>query len=121
LDKMSPLGKRHYGEQYVRLATSAYAAGDYNVALRYVNLAIHWDPLHQGAINLHHQILAAAPHLETALDEHLRLGLLPHQHPLTDFSRRGYPWRPESPSSTSLHVHISDQLPPESESSPLAP
>ena len=111
LDKMTPVGKRHHAERYARLGTSAYAAGDYNVALRYINLAIHWDPLHQGAINLRREILAAAPHLETSVNENLRYGLAPHQSPVRDYSRQGYPWRLETPAAAAPHVYIGDQLP----------
>lgn len=109
LDKMTPLGKRHYGERYARLATSAYAAGDHDIALRYANLAIHFDPLHQGAVNLRQEILAVSPNLETSVHQHLRRGLPPLQHPHRDYSRQGYPWKMETdPHGHTARVYIGD-------------
>ena len=111
LDKMNPLGKRHYGERYSRLAKSAFAAGDLDVALRYANLAIHWDPLHQGAINLRTEILEISPELEMGVHEHLKRGLPIIEHPHIDYSRRGYPW--SDPDTHELesdtHLYIGDE------------
>jgi len=96
-DKMSPLGKRYRGERYTRLATAAWSAGDADTALRYVNLAIHFDPLNQRAINLRRELLTACPNLEVTVDEHLHRGLHICDRPHHDYSQQGYPWkRPES-------------------------
>jgi hypothetical protein len=111
---MTPIGKRHFAERYARLAKSAYAAGDLDVALRYANLAIHFDPLHQGAINLHSEILEAAPGLELAVDDHLHPGLPILQHPHTDYSKRGYPWSDPDDAhgfGDEAHLYITDEPP----------
>jgi len=94
LDKMSPLGKRHYGEQYARLATASWSAGNAEVALRYANLAIHFDPLHQHAINLRSEILTVYPQLEMGVHRQLKTGLAPWAEPHRDYSREGWPTRP---------------------------
>jgi type IV pilus assembly protein PilQ len=96
-DKLTPLGKRHWGERYARLATAAWAASDADVALRYANLAIHFDPLHQGAVNLRREILTVHPDLEVAVDQHLHRGLGPFDLPHRDYSRYGYPWQAQAP------------------------
>jgi type II secretory pathway component GspD/PulD (secretin) len=93
LDKMSPLGKRDIGEHYLRLGRAAWAAGDADVALQNANLAIHFDPLNQGAVNLRNDVLALAPQLETGVHAHLRRGLPPWQRPHPDYSKLGYPWQ----------------------------
>ncbi|MFV1966447.1 MAG: secretin and TonB N-terminal domain-containing protein, partial [Pirellulaceae bacterium] len=92
-DKMSPLSKRHWAERYFRLATAAWAAGDADIALRYSNLAIHFDPLHQDAINLRREIVTLHPNLEPSVDEHLHRGLRPFALPHRDYSRHGFPWQ----------------------------
>ena len=91
LDKMSPLGKRRFGEQYARLATAAWAAGDADVALRYANLAVHFDPLHQQAVNVRHEILSVHPELEVGVHRQLKTGLAPWEQPHRDYSRQGWP------------------------------
>ena len=93
-DKMTPVGKRQFGERYTRLANAAYAAGDLDTSLRYANLAIHFDPLNQAAINLRTEIIEVAPDLEVGVHANLKRGLPPQQHPHRDYSRQGYPWRP---------------------------
>lgn len=114
-DKMSPLGKRQFGERYTRLANAAYAAGDFDTSLRYANLAIHFDPLNQGAINLRGEILEVAPELEVGVHANLKRGLPPQQHPHHDYSRQGYPWRPGVVASEELpfpmRVESEDGLP----------
>ena len=56
-DQMSPLGKRHLGRKYFRLAQEAFAAGDQPRALRFIDLAIHFDPLNRAAIDLRTDIV----------------------------------------------------------------
>ena len=97
-DKMQPINKRRIGEQYYRLATSAWAAMDADMALRYANLSIHYDPLYQEAIDLRQEILAMNPGLETGVHGHMRYGLAPWQHPLYDYSApTNWPWRAVGP------------------------
>jgi type IV pilus assembly protein PilQ len=56
-DQMSPFGKRHLGRRYYRLAQEAFAAGDQPRALRFIDLAIHFDPLNRAAIDLRTDIV----------------------------------------------------------------
>jgi type IV pilus assembly protein PilQ len=51
-DQMSPLGKRYLGRKYYRLAQAAWARGDQQAALRFVDLAVHFDPESRAAIDL---------------------------------------------------------------------
>jgi hypothetical protein len=51
-DQMSPLGKRYLGRKYYRLAQAAWARGDQEAALRFVDLAVHFDPESRAAIEL---------------------------------------------------------------------
>ncbi|MCA9121096.1 MAG: secretin and TonB N-terminal domain-containing protein [Planctomycetaceae bacterium] len=113
-DKMTPIGKRQFGERYTRLANAAYAAGDLDTSLRYANLAIHFDPLNQAAINLREEIIEIAPDLEVGVHANLHRGLPLTQHPHRDYSRQGYPWRPivETEVGTpTLHSSYDDGLP----------
>jgi type IV pilus assembly protein PilQ len=97
-DKMQPTNKRRIGERYHRLAVAAWTASDADMALRYANLAIHYDPLLQSSIDLRQEILAFNPALERGVDGHLRYGLRPWEHPLHDYSAEtGWPWRENAP------------------------
>ena len=108
-DKMSPIGTRHIGEQYSRLAVAAYNAGDLDTALRYANLAIQFDPFHQGAIDLRAEILKIDPTLEVGVKRNLRHGLAPWEHPTHDYSLDGVPWQlTEPPAGEPLQLHIND-------------
>ncbi len=49
---MSPLGKRYLGRKFYRLAQAAWAKHDQEAALRFVDCAIHFDPLDRAAIDL---------------------------------------------------------------------
>ncbi len=91
-DKMSPIGKRHYGLQYLRKARAAWLAGDADVALRYVNLSIQFDPASLDATALREEIAQAAPRADHKVNIHLREGLAPWQHPVREYSRQGYPF-----------------------------
>ncbi len=51
-DQMSPLGKRYLGRKYYRLAQTAWAKGDQPTALRFADLAVHFDPESRAAISL---------------------------------------------------------------------
>ncbi|PHS16984.1 MAG: hypothetical protein COA78_03320 [Blastopirellula sp.] len=80
-DKMSPLGKRHIGRKYYRLATSAWATGDGYSALRYTNLAIHYDPQHLEAVHLRDVVIGQTGLGDKSVHQHLREGLAPWDHP----------------------------------------
>jgi len=70
LEKMSPLGKRSVARRYVRMAQQAYSDGDMDRALRFAEMAVHFDPLNQDALELRAQIwqrISAAPLPEEAL------------------------------------------------------
>jgi type IV pilus assembly protein PilQ len=60
-DQMSPIGKRSLGRKYFRLAQEAWAAGDREKALRFVELSIHFDPLSRAAIDLRSDIWLGRP------------------------------------------------------------
>jgi type IV pilus assembly protein PilQ len=51
-DQMSHLGKRYLGRRYYRLAQAAWAHHDQQAALRFIDLAIHFDPENRAAIEL---------------------------------------------------------------------
>lgn len=109
-DKMQPINKRRIGEQYGRLALAAWAAGDADTALRYANLAIHYDPLHQNAIDLRQEILAVYPNMERGVHNNLRYGLQPWRHPHVDYSAEtGWPWREIGPESTPLPIPVPEE------------
>jgi type IV pilus assembly protein PilQ len=55
-EKMSPLNRRSIARRYLRLANSAWAAGDQNTALRFAEMAVHFDPLSREAIDLRSNI-----------------------------------------------------------------
>jgi type IV pilus assembly protein PilQ len=55
-DKMTPLNKRNIGRRYARLAKNAMAAGDRDRALRFSEMAVHFDPLSREAIDLRSNI-----------------------------------------------------------------
>jgi type IV pilus assembly protein PilQ len=59
-DKMSPVGKRHYGRRYLGLARSAWQHGDVATARRNIDLALHFDPLNIEIINLRNEIMVAS-------------------------------------------------------------
>lgn len=93
LDKMSPLGRRNLGNHWLRKARAAYAAQEYNVAMRQVNMAIHYDPVNRDAINLRNEIVVAGGFEDESIHEYLHLGLPPQQRALRDYSKKGYPWK----------------------------
>lgn len=80
-DKMSPLSKRHIGRNYYRLATSAWATGDAYSALRYVNLAIHYDNTQLEAVALRDEITTQTGLGDRTVHSHLKEGLAPWNHP----------------------------------------
>ncbi len=80
-DKMSPLSKRHIGRNYYRLATSAWATGDAYSALRYCNLAIHYDDQLLEAVALREEITTKTGLGDRTVHSHLKEGLAPWNHP----------------------------------------
>jgi len=55
-DKMLCIGKRSVGRRYFRLAQDAWAVGDRDAALRFAEMAVHFDPLNRAAIDLRSDI-----------------------------------------------------------------
>lgn len=51
LEKMSPLGKRSVARRYLRMAQEAWARQDRNRALRFAEMAVHFDPLNREALD----------------------------------------------------------------------
>jgi type IV pilus assembly protein PilQ len=51
-DKMNVFGKRSLGKKYFRLAQNAWAAGDRKTALRFAEMAVHFNPLDRRALDL---------------------------------------------------------------------
>jgi type IV pilus assembly protein PilQ len=97
LDKMSPIAKRHYARHYLRLAYAARNAGDMRVALRYANLAVHFDAMNLEASNLRTEVAGTQPAYDNNLHNYLKDGLRPWQHPVRDYTKQGYPWSPGNP------------------------
>jgi hypothetical protein len=93
-DKMSPIARRHFGRRQLRLAYAAYNAGDTRTALRYANLAVHFDPMNLEANNLRTQVAAIHPDLDNNLHYYLKDGLRPWEHPHRNYTKAGYPWSP---------------------------
>jgi hypothetical protein len=92
-DKMSPLGKRNLALHHLRLARAAYNAGDQMVAMKQVNLAIHYDPMSREAITLRNDIVAAGGFEDESIHEYLHRGLLPFSGRHHNYSKQGYPWK----------------------------
>jgi type IV pilus assembly protein PilQ len=51
-EKMTPLNRRSVARRYFRLAQAAWAKGDRDTALRFAEMAVHFDPLSREAIDL---------------------------------------------------------------------
>jgi type II secretory pathway component GspD/PulD (secretin) len=92
-DKMSVIGRRHFGLYYLRLARAAWNAGDLPATLRFTNLSIHFDPFNREATVLHHQVLEAMPPGTDTIHGHLRQGLSVLDGPHVDYSHQGVPWQ----------------------------
>ncbi|MCC9604554.1 hypothetical protein LOC68_27445 [Blastopirellula sp. JC732] len=80
-DKMSPLGKRYLGRKYYRMATAAWATGDAYSALRYCNLAIHFDTSSLEAAELRNVITQQSGLGDRSVVTHLREGWVPPSPP----------------------------------------
>jgi type IV pilus assembly protein PilQ len=92
-DKMSPIGRRNYANHWLRKARAAYNAQDYDLALRQVNLSIHFDPLNRDAINLRNEVVAAGGYQDESIHDYLKFGLRPWERRYGDYSRQGSPWQ----------------------------
>lgn len=92
-DKMSPIGRRNYANHWLRKARAAYNAQDYDLAMRQVNMSIHFDPLNRDAINLRNEVVAAGGYEDESIHDYLKVGLRPWERRYGDYSRRGAPWQ----------------------------
>ena len=72
-EKMNPFGRGHIARKYFRLAQNAWAAGDRDTALRFVEMSIHFNPLNRAAIDLRSDVW-----LGHQVGEHTLDGPLPH-------------------------------------------
>ncbi|MGD9722402.1 MAG: secretin and TonB N-terminal domain-containing protein [Pirellulales bacterium] len=57
-DEFVPLNSRYVGRKFFRLAQRAWANGEKKPALRFINMAIHFDPQNRAAVDLRADILA---------------------------------------------------------------
>jgi type IV pilus assembly protein PilQ len=92
-NKMSPIGRRNLGQHHLRQARAAFNAGDYNTALKQVNLAIHYDPQSRDNVVLRNEIVAAGGFEDETIHEYLHYGLAPLSGRHRDYSKQGYPWK----------------------------
>jgi type IV pilus assembly protein PilQ len=92
-NKMSPIGQRNLGQHHLRQARAAYNAGDFNTAMKQVNLAIHYDPQSRDNVVLRNEIVAAGGFEDESIHEYLNRGLAPLTARHRDYSRLGYPWK----------------------------
>jgi len=60
-EKMNPVGKRAIAKRYFRMAQNAWAAGRQRAALRFAEMAVHFDPLSREAIDLRTSIWLGDP------------------------------------------------------------
>lgn len=68
-EKTCSLGIRATGRRYLRLAQNAWAAGDRDTALRYAELAVHFDPQSRAAIDLRANIWQNQPGGKFSLEQ----------------------------------------------------
>ena len=92
-DKMSPIARRNVGQHHLRMARAAYNAGDFNTAMKQVNLAIHFDPLNREAISFRNEVVAAGGFEDESIHEYLHYGLAPLTGRHRDYSTQRYPWK----------------------------
>jgi hypothetical protein len=93
-DKMSPIARRNYALHYQRLARAAYAAGDFETALRQIDWSIQFDSMNREAINLRQEIVAAGG-INESIPEYLNQARAPWERTHKDYSQEGQPWRRE--------------------------
>jgi type IV pilus assembly protein PilQ len=104
-EKMNPHARRVQGWRYYQLAKAAQCADDAQTALKYANLAIHYDPMNREAIALRDQVVATAAPNES-VNEYLKQGLGWRDRPSIDYTKQGAAWKEgpalslEQPAST---------------------
>lgn len=108
-DKMSPLGKRNIGLHHLRMARAAYNAGDFAVAMKQVNLAIHYDPQSVESVMLRNDVVAAGGFEGETIHDYLHRGLSPLTGRHRDYSRRGFPWQ-DQPEFGNDHIVADDDF-----------
>ncbi len=57
-DNLNPLNSRYVGRKFFRLAQNAWAANDRKAAMRFINMAIHFDPQNRASVDLRSDIMA---------------------------------------------------------------
>ncbi|MEQ8789400.1 MAG: hypothetical protein RIC55_24110 [Pirellulaceae bacterium] len=57
VDRMTPVARKYYSNRYLRLAKSAWLAGNGNAALSYIDMALHFTPRRHEALVLRDEIL----------------------------------------------------------------
>jgi type IV pilus assembly protein PilQ len=92
-DKMSPIGKRNVGLHHLRMARAAYNAGDYDIALKQINLALHYDVNNRAAVALRNDIIGAGGYQDETIHQYLHYGLNPFTGRHIDYSRQGFWWK----------------------------
>ncbi|MDA7951594.1 MAG: hypothetical protein MPJ24_08915 [Pirellulaceae bacterium] len=110
-EKMSLIGKRHYGRRYQRLAQTAWSAGDAQSALRYVNLALHFDQLNLETIRLRNEIIQNSDEGNQTIRSQYRSGLRPLEMPRNDYSQQGYGWDSPDPPGTTGRYRATEYQP----------
>lgn len=76
-DKMSTFNKRSIARRYFRLAQSAWAAGQRDKALRWAEMAVHFDSLNRAAIELRSDIWTGRRDGDHTLAAELATGAMP--------------------------------------------
>ncbi|HUE73115.1 MAG TPA: hypothetical protein VMP01_19680 [Pirellulaceae bacterium] len=93
-DKMSPIARRNYALRYQRLARAAFAAGDFETAIKEIDWSIQFDSMNREAIGLREEIVAAAG-IQESIPEYLNQSRSPWNRTHQDYSQQGFPWRPD--------------------------
>ena len=61
-EQMNPLGARHIGKRYFRLAQKAWTLNDRAAAEKFIHLSVHFDPMNRAALDLQSDICAGVHH-----------------------------------------------------------
>ena len=67
-EHMSTLGRRSIARRYIRLAQAAWEKHDRDTALRFAEMAVHFDPQNNDAIELRSEIFQGVPAGAVAMD-----------------------------------------------------
>ncbi len=65
-EQMMPIGRRSVGRRYMRMAQEAWEKNDRDTALRFAEMAVHFDPQNNDAIQLRSEIFQGTPAAATA-------------------------------------------------------